>query len=157
MTKLQIFGLGMAVLVVAVTAVVRAKRISPLGWGWYGTVQTTDGAALRGYDPVAYQAGNAVLGNAAHAINWNGAEWRFASAENKAAFVDQPEHYAPQFGGFCAYASSKGFTATVDPTAFKVEGGKLYVFNDAGMREKWIAELPRVISQAEENWKRRPH
>lgn len=96
----------------------------------------------------------ALRGDSAHTLTWHGAEWLFSSAENRALFEAEPERYAPEFGGFCAYASSKGFTTSVDPTAFRVEGGKLYLFNDASMRDKWIAELPEgVIGKATERWK----
>ena len=95
-------------------------------------------------------------GNAEYRSDWGGAHWLFASAERKAAFDADPEQYAPQFGGFCAYAASKGFTATVDPTAYRVEAGKLYLFNDASMRDKWVTELPDgVIDKARGNWGRR--
>lgn len=149
-------ALGALILIVVAAAVIRAKRISPLGWGWYGNVQTTNGQALHGYDAVAYHAGVAVRGDPAHTLQWHDAEWRFTSGENRALFEADPARYAPQFGGFCAYASSKGFTASVDPTAFRIEGGRLYLFNDASMRDKWIAELPDgVISRAQERWKGR--
>ena len=156
MSILQIIGLSGAALVLIIGGVLRAKRVSPLGWGWYGAIQTTEGLALRGYDPVAYLTVGATPGDAAHSANWHGATWRFASAANKAAFEAGPVRYAPEFGGFCAYASSKGFTATIDPTAFKVHEGKLYVFNDASMRDKWIAELPSgAIGRSQEHWKTR--
>lgn len=156
MSKLQVIALSGAALVLIVGIVIRAKRISPLGWGWYGAIQATDGLALHGYDPVAYLAAGATLGDAVHSVDWLGAKWRFVNAANKAAFEADPVRYAPEFGGFCAYASSKGFTATIDPTAFKVYEGKLYVFNDASMRDKWLAELPSgVIVRAQEHWKAR--
>lgn len=156
MTKWQIAAVAATVLVVAVGIVVRMKRISPLSWGWYGAVQTTDGAAAGGYDPISYFSGQPVRGNPSVHLTWHGVEWRFANVENRTRFEAEPERYAPQFGGFCAYASSKGFTATVDPMAYRVEKGQLYLFNDASMRDKWIAELPSgVIERARRKWSAR--
>ena len=156
MSKLQIILLSGGVLLVAIGVMVRAKRISPLGWGWYGSVQTTDGVALRGYDPVAYHTRGPIVGDPSFTLEWEGATYRFASAENLAAFRSEPARYVPQFGGFCAYASSKGFTATVDPTAFRIHEGSLFLFNDAKMGDKWSAELPAgVIEKAREHWRKR--
>ena len=156
MTKSQIVALVGGVLVVAIGAVIRAKRVSPLGWGWYGNVQTTQGVAVGGYDPVSYFSDSATVGSSSFESTLNGVTFRFASAQHKQAFDADPSQYAPQFGGFCSYAASKGFTATIDPTAFRVHEKKLYLFNDASMRDKWTAELPNgVIEQAHTNWKKR--
>jgi len=68
-------------------------------------VYTEDGLAIRGHDPVAYfTEGRPVRGSAEHVAEWNGATWQFASAQNRDAFLADPEAYAPQFGGFCAWA-----------------------------------------------------
>lgn len=156
MTKTSMLMIGAVTLVLVLTAVVATKRISPLGWGWYGEIQKTGDLAVSGYDPVAYFSGAATPGQPTFRTQWQGATWQFASAENKAIFEAAPENYAPQFGGFCSYASSKGFTAKVDPTAFRIEEGKLYLFNDAGMRDKWIAALPDgVIAKSRKNWESR--
>ena len=136
--------------------VVAAKRISPLTWGWYGNVQRSDGIAIRGYDAVAYFDGTPIEGSDKFTSERDGATWRFATAAHKATFDANPDQFTPQFGGFCSYAASKGFTATIDPTAFRVENGKLYLFNDAGMRDKWVAELPAgVIDKTAKNWQKR--
>src|SRR5512134_1991711 len=74
------------------------------------------GLALKGYDPVAYfNDGKAVEGSDQFTHEWNGANWRFASAEHRDAFASEPEKYAPQFGGYCAWAVSHGYTAKGDP------------------------------------------
>jgi YHS domain-containing protein len=106
---------------------------------------------------VAYFAGQALPGDPAINSTWKGAQWRFVSAANKALFEKDPEAYAPQFGGHCSYAASKGFTAKCDPTAFKIEGKKLYLFNDLKMRANWQSELDQdVIGKAQRNWASRP-
>jgi hypothetical protein len=145
-------------LLVLVGSVLRVKRVSPMSWGWYGTVCNDAGVAIKGYDAVAYhRTGQPTPGDPAHGVDWHGGHWLFATAENQALFAKHPEKYAPQFGGFCSFAASKGFTAKCDPTAWKIEGHKLYLFNDASMRENWIKGLPQgSIAQGEAAWATRP-
>jgi len=109
--------------------------------------------ALDGHDPVAYfREGKPVKGNPAQALSWNGATWHFASAENKAAFEANPHAFAPQYGGYCAWAVSRGYTAKGDPTAWKVVGGKLYLNYDAKVQQRWAADIPGNIGKADRNW-----
>jgi YHS domain-containing protein len=157
MSKTQMAVVAAAVLVVLIASVIRVKRISPVGWGIYGMVHQDQGVAIHGYDSVAYHvAGTAVKGKPEFAALWKGANWHFDSAKNKALFEKTPEKYAPAFGGFCSYAASKGFTAKCDTEAWRIEGGKLYLFNDAKMRDNWVAELGQgVIAKGEANWSKR--
>lgn len=156
MTKTRIATLVGVLALAAVAGVASAKRISPLSWGWYGAIQRTGNLALHGHDAVSYFSGAPLRGDSTHTVTWRGATWHFASEANRALFEAQPERYAPQFGGFCAYAASKGFTASIDPSAFRVEREKLYVFNDASARDDFIAELPAgVVARAEQQWKSR--
>lgn len=116
-------------------------------------VFATGGVAINGYDPVAYFTQSApVAGQSAHSLNWNGAEWRFASAENKAMFEADPETYAPQFGGYCAYAVSKGYTATTAPEAWTVHDGKLYLNFSLRARDLWSQDIPGNIAKGNANW-----
>lgn len=113
----------------------------------------TEGVAINGYDPVAYFTDKKpVTGDATHSATWNGAEWRFASAANKAAFEAAPEDYAPQFGGYCAYAVSKGYTAPTDPYAWTVHDGKLYLNFSLRARELWSEDIPGNIAKGRANW-----
>jgi YHS domain-containing protein len=113
------------------------------------------GLALKGYDPVAYfNDGKAVEGSDQFAEEWNGAKWRFASAENRDAFASDPEKYAPQFGGYCAWAVSHGYTAKGDPNAWKVVDGKLYLNYNQDVKAKWEQDVPGYISKGDENWPR---
>ncbi len=73
------------------------------------------GTGAGGYDVVSYQSGTPVEGKAEFSTSWKGAEWRFASAANRDTFSAAPEKYAPQFGGYCAWAVSQGYTAKGDP------------------------------------------
>jgi YHS domain-containing protein len=111
------------------------------------------GKAIRGYDPVAYfTEGRPVQGKAEHSAEWMGAEWRFASAANRDLFVAQPEHYAPQYGGYCAWAVSEGYTASIDPYAWRIVDGKLYLNFSKSVQKRWEQDIPGNIARADRNW-----
>ena len=111
------------------------------------------GAAINGYDPVAYfTQGAPVKGDTAHVSMHDGAEWRFASADNKTKFDADPAKYAPQYGGYCAYAVSEGYTAKTDPDAWSIVDGKLYLNYSLNVRELWRQDIPGRISAADANW-----
>jgi YHS domain-containing protein len=115
----------------------------------------TDGAgvALKGYDAVAYfTERTAVEGSPAIQYEWNGATWRFASAANRDRFAQDPAAYAPQFGGFCAWAVSRNYTADIDPTAFDVVNGKLYLNYSKIVQLRWKVHRDENIRRAEQNW-----
>ncbi|HET9627835.1 MAG TPA: YHS domain-containing (seleno)protein [Kofleriaceae bacterium] len=112
-----------------------------------------DGVALRGYDPVAYfTAGKPTMGSAAHSFTYKGSKFYFATAENQKAFEKNPEKYAPQFGGYCAFGTANGVKVSTQPEAFAVVGGKLYLNHDPQTHEKWKADPPGNISKAQKNW-----
>jgi YHS domain-containing protein len=115
---------------------------------------TLFGVAIKGYDSVAYFSdGKAVKGDSKINYAWNGATWQFASIEHRDAFKLSPEKYAPQFGGYCAWAVSQGYTANVDPErAWKVVNEKLYLNYDRGVQKKWEQDIPGFIAKAEVNW-----
>ncbi|MEM9807393.1 MAG: YHS domain-containing (seleno)protein [Cyanobacteria bacterium P01_D01_bin.56] len=112
-----------------------------------------DGVAILGADPVAYfTAGEYTPGSEEFTHEWEGATWQFASAENRDLFAANPEEYAPQYGGFCAYAVSQGNTAPIEPTAWEIVDGKLYLnFNDK-IQKRWSKDIPGYIAQADQNW-----
>ena len=112
---------------------------------------------MKGYDPVAYfQDAKAVPGENKIAYEWGDAIWQFASADNMALFQQNPESYAPQFGGFCSFAASKGFTADISPDAWYISDGKLYVFMDEKVRADWVAGIPDgTLKASAENWGKR--
>jgi len=115
---------------------------------------TTDGVAVRGYDPVAYfVAGNAVTGDPKLEYAWNGAKWLFSNQENLDKFKTDPEKFAPQFGGYCAYAVSHGHTADGDPQAWKVVDGKLYLNYSPDVKQMWEKEQDKFIIDGQKNWK----
>lgn len=116
-------------------------------------IYTKDGVAIRGADPVAYFTESAyVQGNAAYAAEWAGETWHFSSAENKAKFVADPAAYAPEFGGYCAYAAAKGGLADGDPEAWTIHNGKLYLNFNKTVRKIWLEDTDANIVLAEANW-----
>ena len=114
---------------------------------------TSWGKAIRGYDPVAYfTQGKPVKGSKNHTHEWNGATWYFASAENKAAFASNPSAYAPQYGGYCAYAVSQGYTASTVPEAWDIVNGKLYLNYSKSVQRTWKKKQSSYIQSADRNW-----
>ena len=112
-----------------------------------------DGIAIRGADPVAYfTVGEYTPGSDEFTYDWEGATWQFASAENRDLFAANPEDYAPQYGGFCAYAVSQGNTASIEPTAWKIVDGKLYLNYNDKIQQRWSEDIPGYIAQADQNW-----
>jgi len=117
--------------------------------------RTPDGLAIKGYDPVAYfTGGQPVPGLAENEFTWKGAKWRFASAEHRAMFKIYPDKYAPQYGGYCAYAISQGKTADIDPLAWTIVNNKLYLNLNKDVQGLWEKDRDAYIRKADENW---PH
>jgi YHS domain-containing protein len=112
-----------------------------------------DGVAIKGTDPVAYfTEGQPLPGRAEFEYEWQGATWRFASAENRDLFANNPEQYAPEYGGYCAWAVSQGYTAPIDPNAWKIVDGKLYLNFNRQIQQRWEKDIPGHIAQANQNW-----
>lgn len=110
--------------------------------------------AIRGTDPVAYFTdGRPTAGLAHFSLYWQDVEWRFASAENRQAFKDDPAAYAPQYGGFCAWAvAAKGKLYSTQPTNWSLVDGKLYLnFND-DIQARWEADIPGFIAEGDRRW-----
>jgi len=111
------------------------------------------GKAIKGYDPVAYfTEGQPVKGDGDFSLQWNGATWQFSSAENLQAFTDNPEQYAPQYGGYCAWAVSQGYTAKIDPDAWTIHDGKLYLNYSKSVRSQWAEDIPGNVKKGDANW-----
>lgn len=111
------------------------------------------GVALHGYDAVAYFTdGKAVAGLPQFETAWSGATWRFASAANRDRFARTPEQFAPQFGGYCAWAVSRNYTADIDPNAFAVVDGKLYVNYSSLIQARWRLSRDENIQKGHANW-----
>ena len=116
------------------------------------TFSDEDGA-IRGYDSVAYHTNQRpVKGKPSLSTRWNDANWYFSSAENLAAFEADPERYAPQYGGYCAYAMSKGLVVSTDPNAWQIEDGKLYLNYSLRVRRTWRKDIPGYVAKADAFW-----
>ncbi|MFN7164581.1 MAG: YHS domain-containing (seleno)protein [Hyphomonas sp.] len=114
---------------------------------------TFDNIAVQGHDPVAYFTdGKPVKGTKAFTTTWKGAEFRFASAANRDAFKADPEKYAPQFGGYCAWAVSQGYTAKGDAKHWKIVEGKLYLNYNSAVQKTWEGDIPGFIASANTHW-----
>ena len=113
------------------------------------------GGAIRGYDPVAYfTEKKPVEGKRAYSHKWKGATWYFASEKNRDLFRAAPEKYAPRYGGYCAYAVSRGYTASIVPEAWKIVDGKLYLNYSKGVQQTWEQDIPGNIKLGDKNWPR---
>ncbi len=116
-------------------------------------VFATDGVAIHGYDPVAYFTMSKPLeGDAAITSVLDGATFRFASAGHKELFDADPERYAPKYGGYCAYAVSKGATATTVPEAWSIHDGRLYLNYSTGVHRTWLKDVAGNVRRADANW-----
>ena len=115
----------------------------------------TRAGAIRGYDTVAYfTESKPVKGSKDYVVEWNGSRWYFASAANRDRFKASPEKYAPQYGGYCAWAVANGYTASTDPAAWRIVNGKLYLNYSLGVQENWSKDIPGNIARADKNWPR---
>ncbi|PWJ16237.1 YHS domain-containing (seleno)protein [Jannaschia seohaensis] len=117
------------------------------------SVYAEGGVAIDGTDPVAYfTEGRPVAGDAAITHDWNGATWRFSTEANRADFAADPEAYAPQYGGYCAWAVAEGYTASTVPEAWEIVDGKLYLNYSRRIQRRWERDIPGNISRADANW-----
>lgn len=129
-----------------VVGVAPARALDPVDTNWRGL-------AISGYDPVAYFTdGKAVPGSSDFTTTWKGATWRFASAAHRDQFVADPDRFAPQYGGYCAWAVAHGKTASIDPEAWKIVDGKLYLNYSKDVQAKWEKDVPGYITEADANW-----
>lgn len=124
-----------------------ALALDPVFTPWYNNL------AIRGYDTVAYFTDSqAVEGSKDYEYEWKGATWRFINANNQKLFEENPEAYAPQYGGYCAYAVADNDTASVDPTQWAIIDGKLYLNYNRKIQEDWLKDTAGFIERADRNW-----
>ena len=116
-------------------------------------VFTRGGAAIRGYDPVAYHLEMApIKGDSKFSFEWKGHEWRFKSAENRDLFIADPDKYAPRYNGFCAWAASQGYLASTVPEAWTIRDGRLYLNYSLSVRSNWLKNVDANIDAGDRNW-----
>lgn len=112
-----------------------------------------DGKAIRGYDPVAYFIeGKPVKGDSSLSYAFAGATWYFASEANQKAFIAQPDQYMPQYGGYCAFGTSRGYKAPTEPDAWTIDNGKLYLNYNNNVRTTWNKDRAGFIEKANKQW-----
>ncbi|MEW9919581.1 YHS domain-containing (seleno)protein [Marimonas sp. MJW-29] len=116
-------------------------------------VYAEGGVAVDGTDVVAYfTEGRPIAGDPAITHDWRGATWRFASAANRDAFAADPDRYAPQYGGYCAWAVSNGYTASTVPEAWRIVDGKLYLNYSKRVQRRWEKDITGRIAAGDRNW-----
>lgn len=116
---------------------------------------TTNGVAINGYDAVAYFTENKpVKGSDKFIVSFKGATFQFSSAAHRDAFAKDPDRYAPQYGGYCAYGTAKGHKATTEPQAFTVVDDKLYLNYNDEVQKTWRSDIGGYIKAANTNWKK---
>ncbi|WP_455219726.1 YHS domain-containing (seleno)protein [Kaarinaea lacus] len=115
--------------------------------------KTSDGVAIDGYDPTAYfTESRPVKGDPAYTFNWAGATWQFANDQARELFAENPEKYAPQFGGYCSNGLSDDHKIGADPRNWRIIDGKLYLFFSDYGREQWSGNVKSLIEAADETW-----
>jgi YHS domain-containing protein len=109
---------------------------------------------LKGADVVAYFTQQRyVQGSPQHRSRYEGVDFRFASAEHKALFEQSPEKYLPQYGGYCANGVVYGIPWGGDADAWKMIGGKLYIFGGRGSMDAFMIDPAKHIALADRYWK----
>ncbi len=153
MTRSRARGIGRSVAgtVLAMAAVVGGSPAfadDSVNTGYFG------GVAIMGYDTVAYfTAGRATKGSEKFSYEWLGTPWHFANAEHRDMFMSEPLKYAPQYGGYCAGEVINGsVTVNIDPEAFKIIDGKLYLIYDKKHAEGFAAQAEDAVAKADGNW-----
>ncbi|GLX86636.1 hypothetical protein tloyanaT_28890 [Thalassotalea loyana] len=127
--------------------------LSSLVYAGHDTETDENGVILAGHDVIGYfTEGKPVLGSAEFTSIHNGAIYRFKSAKNRDQFNSNPDKYAPQYGGFCAYGMTFGKKFEIDGKAFKVVDGKLYVNKNQSVFNAWAKDIPQFIQEANEQW-----
>ena len=144
----QILTAGGLALAIGLTAAPSAfAEKDPIETGLFGNT------AVDGYDTVAYfTEGQPVKGSNDFTTTYNGAEFKFASQANLDAFLAEPEKYAPQFGGYCAWAVSQGYTAPGNAKYWAIVDGKLYLNYNKKVQKDWDVDRAGFIRTANEIW-----
>ncbi len=120
-----------------------------------GPMNAVFGLAIGGYDSVAYfRGGRARVGSARYPHVWNRVVWFFATPANRDAFAAEPRRFAPRYGGFSAHGVSNGAFYAIDPHAFLIADGRLYLHANHYVKRLWAADLTANIARAEARWRR---
>lgn len=149
MTYFKQFFVAVALVLASLTTVSAASPINTLEKsGFFGYKDS--GIAIRGYDTVAYWTlGEPVEGTDDYTTEWMGATWKFASEEHLDLFTGNPEKYAPQYGGYCAYGVSQDYLVKIEPDQWSIVDDKLYLNYDAKVQRTWKMDVPGYIKSAD--------
>lgn len=141
---------AMALPVVGATPLTVSRALAAQAEIYTGLVK---GVAVGGYDPVTYfSVGEPVEGSADLTHIYKGAEWRFSTPENRDTFAANPERYAPQYGGHCAWALAQGYLAKGDPKHWRIVDGQLYLNYNRRIHRRWERDIPGFIASGDDNW-----
>lgn len=128
--------------------------IIPTSFGIHSKIYKSSNVAMDGYDIVNYYTHKtANKGDVTFNYKLGEDNWFFISASNKRSFQAKPQRYYPQFGGYCAYTMSFGFTHPPDPKSWRMYNGKLYFFKDEEAKNLAIADWKNVLKSANLHWK----
>ena len=142
-----------ALLVASVRVFALAVLIASTTVALAGAFFEQSGVAIRGYDAVAYfTQGKPVKGSPAFATDYQGSTFHFSSAAHRDAFIADPAKYAPQYGGYCAFGTSRGYKAAIEPSAFTVVDGKLYLNYNRDIQQQWSRDIAGHVRTADRNW-----
>lgn len=158
MTQSRLSVIKVIVLIVVLIAAsvylyAKINHVKPLSMVDKSAFNTYSGVAIKGFDPVSYFVEGPKEGSAEYQIEWQGAKWQFASQENLELFLSNPDKYSPSFGGYCSFAVTTGFTATIDPQAYLIKDDRLYLFNGHDLKVSFMINTDKSIGTAQKNWK----
>jgi hypothetical protein len=143
-----ILCIALACLAVCITRVARSADMRGVP-----AIDATHGVGLEGYDAVAYFLDHKpIRGRDAYTHSWNGVVWKFASAEHRDLFAADPAHYAPQYGGYCAYAVANHTTVHGSPKQWAVVNDRLFLNNNPLAKKLWDRDRPGNIRAGDQNW-----
>jgi YHS domain-containing protein len=112
-----------------------------------------DGVAIKGFDVVAFfTESKPVMGEEKISYEWKGARWLFSSSANMESFKNDPEKYAPQYGGYCAYGMADGHKAPTETDTWTIIDNKLYFNYNRKVKEMWWKDSKGFIEKANANW-----
>lgn len=149
--KIILLVVGVLVLIGIGAAIIGG--ISPISFGIHSPVYTTNGLALDGYDVISYFEGSPTVGNEEFSSEWRETKWLFISEAHKNEFIQNPTKYAPQFGGYCSFAVSTGFTAPGDPTIFTISNDQLFIFSNEEVKAEFLKDPTTLIDACNAKWK----
>lgn len=135
--------LGAGLLLTPITA---AAATDPVYTSW------RDNVAAGGYDVVSFFSGKPQEGKVEFSTLYEGADWYFSNQSNKDLFLTNPEQFAPQYGGYCAWAIASGKFAKGNPKYWHVEDGRLYFNYNKRIQSRWEKDIPGFIKSADEKW-----